>query len=70
MIRNVSDRSIFITARGAAENSENYKNIYINKPMKGTRNQGSFDYELRGNNSQTLWLIGDRYGWQNMNFIS
>lgn len=69
MIRNVSDRSIFITARGADEDSTNYKNIYINKPMKGTRNQGDFDYELDGNNSQTLWLIGDRNGWQNMKFI-
>ncbi len=64
LIYNYSNKNIFINARNVSDNS---KNIYINR-RKTSRNTGVWRHEL-GQESSCLWMIGDRYGWNNLTLI-
>lgn len=59
-----SNKNILIHARGVSGPN----NIYINSRHMGNRNTGQWAYEM-GQTDEMLWMIGDRYGWNNASFI-
>lgn len=68
-IKNSSDKNMRIYSRGVSSGSSNItyysKNIYINKEV-GTRNTGSYYFELKAHNTDTLILYATRDGWFNI----
>lgn len=64
LIFNYSNRDIYVHAR-CVDNS--YKNIYINK-KKTNRNTGEWRYVVE-QSDECLWMIGDRYGWNNLSLM-
>lgn len=64
IIYNYSSQNVFVYARNTGNNN---KNIYINS-RKLNRNTGQWRYELE-QTDECLWMIGDRYGWNNLSLI-
>lgn len=68
-IKNSSDKNMRIYSRGVSSGSSSItyysKNIYINKEV-GTRNTGSYYFELKAHNTDTLILYATRDGWFNI----
>lgn len=68
-IKNSSDKNMRIYSRGVSSGSGSIiyysKNIYINKDV-GTRNTGSYYFELKAHNTDTLILYATRDGWFNI----
>lgn len=61
---NYSNKNVYIYGRGISNYS---KNIYINN-IKGTYNSGMWRYTFE-RNDECLWMIGDKYGWNNLSII-
>ena len=59
-----SNKNIYIYAR----NPNGTKNIYMNKRHLGNHNTGQWRYEL-GQTDEMLWMMSDRYGWNNVSLI-
>lgn len=65
-IKNSSDKNMRIYSRGTYGSGKyDTKNIYINKEV-GTRNTGSYYFELKAHNTETLILYATRDGWFNI----
>ena len=67
-IKNSSDKNMRIYSRGVSSGSSSAyytKNIYINKEV-GKRNTGSYYFELKAHNTETLILYATRDGWFNI----